>query len=113
MVAIDRKEVERPDSGEEMSETEMRVQIEQNEIYKLNRELLKMGGEEVLISRYTGLKQKQRKEEEGPPQARQNRRRSLLRAPARVSPGLPLRRRHSLCNRIFCALLLRPTRVKA
>ncbi len=64
MVTIDRKEVERPDSGEEMSETEMRVQVEQNEIYKLNRELLKMGGEEVLISRFTGLKQKQRKEEE-------------------------------------------------
>lgn len=58
MVDIDHEAVRKVDSGDELSETEMRIQDEQNEFHKLHKEIMGHGGVENLYSRFTDLKQK-------------------------------------------------------
>lgn len=65
MVEIDLKAVKQgDDSGDEMSETERRLQDEQNDYFKFQKAILEKGGEQKLYSRFTDLRQKQKKEEE-------------------------------------------------
>ena len=47
-----------------MSETERRLQDEQNDYFKFQKAILEKGGEQKLYSRFTDLRQKQKKEEE-------------------------------------------------
>ncbi len=65
MVEIDLKAVKQgDDSGDEMSETERRLQDEQNDYYRFQKAIIEKGGEQKLYSRFTDLRQKQKKEED-------------------------------------------------
>ena len=65
MVEIDLKAVKRgDDSGDEMSETERQLQNEQNDYYRFQKAIIEKGGEQKLYSRFTDLRQKQKKEED-------------------------------------------------
>lgn len=66
MVEIDLKAVRQgeEESEDEMSETERQVKEQNNDYFKAQKQVMSLGGEQKLYSRFTDLKLKQRQEEE-------------------------------------------------